>query len=75
MGFLLFISIVNNRISMTYVLKFPWHGYSTIYIKKDGRDEKVRAKVLQSINRSYLCCISGTCCCSIYPIRNGKIIS
>jgi hypothetical protein len=44
-------------------------------VKSDGRYEKVRAKVLQSVNRSYLYCIGGPCCSGFYTLRNGDIIS
>ena len=55
------------------ILNHAWHGSSFIYSKKsDGRDEKVRAKVLQSINRSNLCCTSGACCSCFYTIRNAE---
>lgn len=44
-------------------------------VKSDGRYEKVRAKVLQSVNRSYLYCIGGPCCRGFYTIRDADIIS
>ena len=44
-------------------------------VKSDGRYEKVRAKVLQSVNRSYLYCIGGPCYSGFYTIRDADIIS
>ena len=44
-------------------------------VKNDGRYEKVRAKVLQSVNSSYLYCIGGPCCSGFYTIRDADIIS
>jgi hypothetical protein len=44
-------------------------------VKTDGKDEKVRDKVLQSVNRSYLYCIGGPCGSGFYTIRDADIIS
>ena len=76
MGYFIFIRyykvLKTNHIELLRALGMVLPLYT---VKSDGRYEKVRAKVLQSVNRSYLYCIGGPCYSGFYTIRDADIIS